>query len=241
VTDELSLTPGVIPHDAAVLQARCAAAASNEQAAVQRLHLLARRAAAGDAYALMLLPAAQDHVLAAGDRREAALDRCRAARHLESSQRDSLTGALQRGAGVDRLERLLAGRRGPGHRVVVAFLDVDGLKSVNDERGHLAGDELLRCLGAALLASLRADDLVIRWGGDEFVCALDGVSLRTAADRFRATASLLASSWPGASVSTGLCLAEQGASVEQVLRRADSDLYRRRALIRSREHARSGT
>jgi predicted signal transduction protein with EAL and GGDEF domain len=60
----------------------------------------------------------------------------------------------------------------PGEGLVVAFVDVDGLKRVNDTEGHLAGDALLIAVADSLRACLRSYDLVMRFGGDEFVCAL---------------------------------------------------------------------
>ncbi len=78
---------------------------------------------------------------------------------------DALTGCLNRGAVVRSLGQLLASSTA----VAVAFIDLDDFKAVNDGFGHAAGDELLRTAANRLRASIRADDVLGRIGGDEFV------------------------------------------------------------------------
>ncbi len=147
----------------------------------------------------------------------------------EAAAVDELTGALRRRAGLAALEReLQRARRFDDRKLVVAFLDVDALKAVNDHDGHAAGDALLRELASSLRRRLRAYDLVIRWGGDEFVCSLPQAGLEAAqrvfddvqADYRRRT---------GRTFSVGL--AELGADTDaaELVARADADLYRRRA------------
>jgi diguanylate cyclase (GGDEF)-like protein len=86
---------------------------------------------------------------------------------------DTLTGVASRAAWEEALfaEELHRGRS--GSPVSVAIIDIDDLKVVNDEIGHAAGDELLRCCAGLLAGSVRATDVVARIGGDEF-----GVLLR---------------------------------------------------------------
>ncbi len=86
----------------------------------------------------------------------------------ERASTDDLTGLLRRGAGLALLEREIDRSRRTETRLVVAFVDVDGLKRVNDELGHAAGDRLLSDVAAVLRSRLRSYDLVMRWGGDEF-------------------------------------------------------------------------
>ena len=109
---------------------------------------------------------------AARDRESAARDRAEAALERRTNATDSLTGAWLRGPGLSELEREISrARRGNG-RLVVAYVDVNGLKAVNDTRGHAAGDALLARVVAALRSNLRPYELVVRVGGDEFICAL---------------------------------------------------------------------
>jgi diguanylate cyclase (GGDEF)-like protein/PAS domain S-box-containing protein len=78
---------------------------------------------------------------------------------------DGLTGLLNRRA----MDELLAEIIAAGRHCLVAFVDLDGFKAVNDTHGHDAGDEVLRVIGQRLQGALRADDVVARYGGDEFV------------------------------------------------------------------------
>src|SRR5438132_6245992 len=95
----------------------------------------------------------------------------RAGELAEQAATDDLTGALRRGTGLAMLQRELdRARRVRGRGTIVAFIDVDGLKRLNDTDGHSAGDQLLRDVVAAIRERVRSYDLVIRYGGDEFVC-----------------------------------------------------------------------
>lgn len=148
---------------------------------------------------------------------------------------DELTGALRRGAGRHALEREIARfRRFGGKGVAAIFLDVDGLKKINDTRGHPAGDLLLEQVVAALRERLRASDLVIRWGGDEFVCVLPDASRdeaeRTLAD-IEEHVRIRTAGW---TVSTGLAALEEGDTADSLLERADEALLARRGSSRTR-------
>jgi diguanylate cyclase (GGDEF)-like protein len=170
-----------------------------------------------------------DRLRAAEDRLEAARDRLEAATALQRAYRDRLTGALQRDAGWDRLEHELARARRERSPLVVAFVDLDGLKRLNDTAGHAAGDRALRAVGQALAGGLRRYDVIVRFGGDEFVCGLPGVSLDEARRRFVEVARALDLLHTGARISVGLALSRRDDVLDAVLRRADSDLYAGRA------------
>lgn len=86
---------------------------------------------------------------------------------------DSLTGLANRYLFNDRLRTLLATRAGMGANVALFYLDLDDFKSINDTRGHLVGDRLLREVASRLEQEVRADDLVARLGGDEFAVLIE--------------------------------------------------------------------
>ena len=174
---------------------------------------------------------ARDRAEASRDREEAAQDRKRAASDRAQAGVDGLTGALRRDRGVADLKHEIDRARRSGGRLVLAFVDVDGLKSINDVHGHAAGDQLLRDVALALRTGLRSYDLVVRYGGDEFLCALPDTDVEGARRRFDEVARHLAERSSGASVSTGLAALEDADTLDEVTERADSALYagRRRA------------
>jgi len=106
----------------------------------------------------------------------------------------------------------------------MAFVDVDGLKSVNDREGHAAGDALLRAVAAAIRSHLRSYDPIVRFGGDEFVCALSESDLDAARRRFEGIAKLLAETMQSGSISFGLAPLRPDDSLEDLVARADADL-----------------
>jgi diguanylate cyclase (GGDEF)-like protein len=96
---------------------------------------------------------------------------------------DELTGVLSRRAGLFALTGLIERlRRSADPRLAIVFLDVDGLKSINDIQGHLAGDAAIRAVACAVKRRVRNEDIVFRYGGDEFVCALPHVRPESAVE-----------------------------------------------------------
>jgi len=94
---------------------------------------------------------------------------------------DELTGVLRRRAGMAALKREIERARRSGDRsLVLAFVDLDDLKSINDNHGHAAGDQALRRVAGALKRRLRRQDLIFRYGGDEFVCVLPNAGMESA-------------------------------------------------------------
>lgn len=106
---------------------------------------------------------------------------------LRSGRHDSLTGLLNHSASKEQLEQML--RRAPaGGQLAVAMIDIDHFKSVNDNYGHPVGDQVIRSLAWLLRGRLRNTDLIGRYGGEEFIVALGGVSQNqaiTLVDRIR--------------------------------------------------------
>ncbi len=171
---------------------------------------------------------------AAADRTAAANDRHQARADLRQSQVDALTGALGRELGMVTLEREINRARHGNGRLVFAYIDADSLKRVNDTNGHAAGDALLRDIVGAIALHLRSYDPIVRLGGDEFVCALSDTIPEDARRRFSEVASAIEQAHPGSSFSVGLAALLPEDSVEQLIHRADTDLYTTRARRKGR-------
>lgn len=141
----------------------------------------------------------------------------------EEAAFDELTGVLRRAAGVASLDREVHRARRQRSALSVAFVDVDGLKQANDTRGHRAGDELLKGLAGILKAGLRGQDLVVRYGGDEFVCILPD----TVAEAARAKLSWIheEAHKAGIEFSTGVAELDKADDVVSILARADQEMY----------------
>ncbi|MGC8460955.1 MAG: GGDEF domain-containing protein [Candidatus Dormibacteria bacterium] len=151
---------------------------------------------------------------------------------------DELTQSLRRGAGLAALQRELKRfQRNGGRGVVVVFIDVDGLKAVNDTIGHSAGDELLQTVVQSVSTHLRSYDIIFRYGGDEFVCALTEATLADARKRIHSIQEHVREHTGGNTVSFGLAVAQRNDSLETLLARADADLYRKRRLLRGKSQS----
>jgi len=172
--------------------------------------------------------AAEERSQAAHDRKLAASDRDQAAVDREVSEVDELTHVRRRGAGIAQLQREIDRARRSGENLVVCFLDVDGLKLVNDSKGHLAGDELLRAVADSLRACLRSYDLIMRFGGDEFVCAMPDAEIDNIRQRFSDVSNALAGCPCRGSITVGFAELREGDSPEHLIGRADIDLLARR-------------
>jgi diguanylate cyclase (GGDEF)-like protein len=138
---------------------------------------------------------------------------------------DELTGAYRRDAGVLEMERETLRARRNARPLALAFVDLDGLKSTNDRFGHAAGDELLRRTVDTIRTQLRSYDLIVRFGGDEFVCVLLEVNLSEASRRFDTIRAELAKN-QGGSIKVGLAELRVEDSLEDLIARADNALYK---------------
>jgi diguanylate cyclase (GGDEF)-like protein/PAS domain S-box-containing protein len=153
------------------------------------------------------------------------------ARLAEVAATDPLTGLRNR----REFDRLLATI--PRQRFAICTIDVDGLKHVNDEYGHEAGDAMLRGVGQTLTSSLRGWDVVARVGGDEFVALMVGIGpdeTAAAAERMRSAVHAISVPHGQARVSVGWAVGEPGADPRGVARLADSHLYQAKEAGRDR-------
>ena len=148
-------------------------------------------------------------------------------RVAEEATTDPLTGAANRRGLRDALE--LA--RASGRPFSVVLLDHDRFKAYNDTHGHLAGDELLRAGVAAWSALLRPQDVLTRYGGEEFLVVLPGCGLEEAA----AAADRLRAALPGGrTVSAGVATWDGREAIADLTARVDAALYRAKRRGRDR-------
>jgi len=167
--------------------------------------------------------AAADRERASEDRAEAARERARLQSELNNAHLDDLTGAFRREMGRLALTHEIDhARRGDG-RFVIAFVDVDGMKTVNDREGHAAGDHVLRTLVSAMRSNLRSFDPVVRYGGDEFLCGLGGADLEEVKRRF-ALIHRAVQSEVGVGISVGFAALAPGETLDDVTAKADAAL-----------------
>ena len=141
----------------------------------------------------------------------------------EKAAFDELTGVLRRAAGISAAEREIARAKRHGTALSVAFVDVDGLKEANNESGNTAGDDVLRGLVGALKTGLREDDVVMRYGGDEFVCVLPETTAKAA--RSRLDDIQVEAAKAGVRFSAGVAELLRNDDVVSLFARADRDLY----------------
>ena len=142
---------------------------------------------------------------------------------------DDLTGLANRRHFYGSLERAVSLARRHGSPLALVSFDLDGLKHVNDQQGHRAGDEVLAAFGALLESLCRAEDLPARLGGDEFSLLMPGVDLaggRGFAERvLSAVRSCAALKQHGVTVSGGAAAWSSDELPDDLLRRADDALY----------------
>jgi diguanylate cyclase (GGDEF)-like protein len=168
--------------------------------------------------------AAEDRKRAADDRAAAASDRAAMRVELEAARRDELTGAYRRQWGRNLLLGQIAQASKDGAPLVLAYVDIKGLKQTNDNAGHAAGDALLVGVTRALRSELPDDRPIVRWGGDEFVCAFTDTEIAEARANLDKVSELYASQISGATMRVGVAELRAGDTLEELMDRADKDL-----------------
>jgi diguanylate cyclase (GGDEF)-like protein len=169
--------------------------------------------------------AADDRARAAEDREEARADRENLRIALSEAHIDDLTGTYRRAMGNVALQAEIDRAHRTGGSLVLAFVDVDALKAHNDREGHAAGDALLLDVVGSIRSRLRSYDPIVRFGGDEFVCALSEADLDYARERFEAIHAALAELHHGASISVGFARLQAGDTLDDLIARGDAALY----------------
>ena len=163
------------------------------------------------------------------------------AKNREIALRDGLTGLLNRRAMME----IIGQEQRRNHRTkassVLAMLDLDHFKRINDNYGHAAGDGVLQAFAATAASLVREGDVLARWGGDEFLLMLSDTTVAQAAMLIKrmsaGVAQLEVSAIPGPlglKLSAGLALMLPGESAEDTIHRADQAMYQAKAQGRNR-------
>jgi diguanylate cyclase (GGDEF)-like protein len=239
--DSLHSAPGVVSR--AFSELRLARADTHELGELYRLGAASADAisapliADGEAFGalLVVLPAhvqaKADHelVAAVADLASAALanERKLAFTHAEA-RRDALTGLSNKRAFDEYLDSALRNAADEGEGISLVLFDLDDFKQVNDQHGHLVGDEVLREVGRVLMRVIRADDEVFRIGGEEFAVVVKGALAVAApiAERLRGALAEQRRGHVLPTVSAGVAtFPAHASSAEDLLRKADVALY----------------
>jgi diguanylate cyclase (GGDEF)-like protein len=168
--------------------------------------------------------ARRDREQARRDREQAQADRDVLLAQLAIAETDALTGTRTRGAGLAALAHELDRARRTNGQLVVAYVDVVGLKDVNDTHGHAAGDAILRRVVSEIRGHLRSYDLMIRLGGDEFLCVMPEATIESTHQRFDAIRTLLEAGRDACAIKVGFAALAAGDSPEELIARADAAL-----------------
>lgn len=145
----------------------------------------------------------------------------------EASERDALTGTLNRGAGEMIVENLIDRRN---EQLGIVLCDIDFFKRINDNYGHLMGDRVLQLVAQDCQTNLRKKDILIRWGGEEFLIVVTGddqLALENLAERLRCAIANHAIPEVGqVTASFGVALLRSQETYRDLFERADEALYR---------------
>lgn len=200
----------------------------SHRAAEDRARAAADRAAAAEGRARAAADrrqAAHDREQAWRDRLQAEADRQALLRQLAIAETDALTGTHTRGVGLTALAHELDRASRTSGQLVIVYIDVVGLKAVNDTYGHAAGDAVLRRAVDEVRCRLRSYDLVIRLGGDEFLCVMPGATIDNAQRRFKAIQVALSTGRDSCAIRLGFAAPAPGDTADSLIERADADLH----------------
>ena len=162
--------------------------------------------------------------MAAHDRSQARADRDALLAQLAIAETDQLTGTRTRAAGLTDLGHEVDRARRTSGLLVVAYIDIIGLKAVNDGQGHSAGDALLQRAVRGMRCRLRSYDLIIRVGGDEFVCVMPGARIDDARQRFAEIETTLKADPDPCEIRIGFAALAPEDSPAELIQRADAEL-----------------
>ena len=170
-------------------------------------------------------PAANPATSVAGlsDTRDPEMELAQLEARLQRAHLDALTGAYRREMGRLALKNEIDRARRSDGRFVIAFVDVDGLKGVNDRDGHAAGDRILRTLVATMRANLRSYDPIVRFGGDEFILGIASIDPSEAEHRLAIIDQSMRTA-TGVGITAGFASLESNESLEELTARADAAL-----------------
>lgn len=148
----------------------------------------------------------------------------------ELARRDALTDAFNRHS----FDSVIRERTRSIDHGCVALIDVDGLKAINDTYGHAAGDRAIRRVAMALRTRISSDDVLFRWGGDEFVILFFGKSAEACAPRLTEVSQILRShTGPPLQVSVGVTDFASADLIPAALEAADRKMYEQKAASRA--------
>jgi len=145
---------------------------------------------------------------------------------LEKLTIDMLCGIPNKNAFIDRIEEELQRSVRTGSKFAILFLDVDNFKEINDKKGHLEGDKLLKKIASIVRSIIRKSDVVARFGGDEFTVLLLDINKSVVDCVTKRIKHQISSECDGVSISIGRAIyPDDGRTIEELIKISDSNMY----------------